>query len=233
MGGNLVFKKQNKYGGYKKQITVSVALPTTKWNRNIVTIPKETLFDLYLRKNKSMNEVATILDCSLHKVSYWIAKYEIPVRSHSDATYVKCNPGGDPFLIRPIQTKQDALLFGLGLGLYWGEGTRANKNSIRLGNTDPKLIRSFIHFLSKMYKIERSRLRFGLQIFSDISPEYALRYWVRALKVSPTQFQKVVITPSRGVGTYRKKLTTGVLTVQFHNKKLRDVLMAELEALKF
>lgn len=237
MAGNLVFKKQNGQRKYNGSFVASKmysenSTRTKKWDRNMVAISKGMLLNLYLLENKSMKEVADCLECSFHKVAYWMAKYKIPVRSHSDATYVKRNPKGDPFVRRLVETKEEALLFGLGLGLYWGEGTKANKNSIRLGNSDPKLIRAFIKFLTRHYAVERSRLRFGLQVFSDTVPEVALRFWVRALKVSPIQFQKVIITPSRGTGTYRKKLANGVLTVQFHNKKLRDVLIAELETLK-
>lgn len=233
MGGNLVFRKQNTHSRYQKRITSSQINQVTKWNRNTAILSKKILSELYLQENKSMQEIADRLNCSLHKVAYWIAKHKIRVRSRSDATYIKRNPNGDPFTRQIIKTKRDAFLSGLGLGLYWGEGTKASKNSIRLGNADPKLIRAFIQFLTRLYGIERSRLRFGLQVFSDIAPEIALQFWCRALNMPRSQFQKVIITPSRGTGTYRKKLINGVLTVQFHNKKLRNVLIAELDTLKF
>jgi len=51
------------------------------------------------------------------------------------------------------------------------------------------------------------------------------------LEVNNSQFQKVVITQPRGKRTHRKKIKHGVLTVYFHNKKLRDVLIKELQKL--
>ncbi len=125
---------------------------------------KKKLEEFYLNKKKSMQEIANELGCSLHKVKYWMEKYGIKIRSHSDATYIKRNPFGDPFKFKTPQTFKEAELFGLGLGLYWGEGTKANKDSIRLGNTDPELIRKFIDFLISFFEIDKNDLRFGIQI---------------------------------------------------------------------
>ena len=82
-------------------------------------IKKEVLEKLYLRKKHSMQEIAEVLKCSLHKVSYWMDQYNIERRSISEANYVKYNPNGDPFKIRTPKTMKEAQLFGMGLGLYW------------------------------------------------------------------------------------------------------------------
>ncbi len=171
-----------------------------------------------------MQEVADSLGCSLHKVAYWMAKHRIAPRSRSAATYLKHNPNGDPFHIRFPRSREDAKLLGLGLGLYWGEGNKANTSSIRLGNTDPALLKTFMHFLEKILGARRDRLRFYLQIFTDINPEEALRYWMRTLRIRRTQIGQPIITKSGSIGTYRKKSQYGVLTVCFHNKKLRGLL---------
>jgi hypothetical protein len=206
---------------------------TKKWDRNIDAISKSTLLYFYVRKNKSMEDIAVTLGCSLHKVAYWMEKYKISRRTISEAIYQKRNPLGDPFKLREPENLKEAQLMGLGLGLYWGEGTKANKNSIRLGNTDPALVRIFIEFLKKFFGISQNKLRFGLQIFSDIKPTEALHFWMKELMVQESQFQKVIITPSRGVGTYRKKLQHGVLTVHFNNKKLREVIIGRLQELGY
>jgi hypothetical protein len=161
-------------------------------------------------------------------VDYWIKKYGIPVRTRSEATYVKRNPNGDPFIFHLPITSEENQLFGLGLGLYWGEGNKANANSIRLGNTDPAIIKNFMRFLFVFFAIEKADLKFGLQIFSDIDPELALDFWAKQLNILRSQINKPVVTASRAVGTYRKKNQTGVLTVMYHNKKARDLLISLL-----
>ena len=112
------------------------------------------------------------------------------------------------------------------MGLYWGEGTKADKKSVRLGNTDPMLIEKFIEFLVKILGFDKNRIKFSLQIFSDVNSEEAKNYWTSQLEIRPTQFyKKITITKSGKVGTYRKKNKYGVLTIYCHNTKLRNILI--------
>lgn len=188
-------------------------------------IQENILRRLYQKQRKSQQEIARKFDISLSGVAYWMNKYRIQRRSISDAVYVKCNPKGDPFKFIPPNTKKDSMLFGLGIGLYWGEGTKACTGSVRLGNTDPKLIRTFMSFLIRLFGVEKKDFKFSLQLFRDIDTNTAARFWQRQLRVRPGQFTKATISPSQSRGTYRKKCPHGVVTLYYHNKKLRDVLV--------
>ena len=191
-------------------------------------IAKEILIKLYVDEQFSMKDISKKLKCSVHKVVYWMDQYSVPRRSISDAIYIKHNPEGDPFRIKPIKNIKDAELLGLGVGLYWGEGTKASKHTVRLGNSDPELIISFMNFLIRLFEVKKEDLRFGLQIFSDIDTNTALTYWIQKLDVKHSQFYKVHVTISGAIGTYRKKSKYGVVTVYYHNKKLRDILVGLL-----
>lgn len=175
-----------------------------------------------------MMQISVELRCSHHKVAYWMNEYGIKRRTRSEAVYLVHNPHGDPFTVKQPVSHLDHQLFGLGLGLYWGEGTKSDKNAVRLGNTDPSMINAFILFLTRFYGVERSSLRFGLQIFSDISPREALRYWSDKLDVSVSQFYKPTVTRSGSIGTYRVKSRHGVVTVRFGNTKLRDIIVEQV-----
>lgn len=194
-------------------------------------LSKQKLRKLYLRDKQSSASIAMIFKCSESTINYWLKKYDIKKRSISEAAYIKHNPDGDPFKIRELKTIKDAWLMGLGLGLYWGEGTKSNKYSIRLGNTDPRLIKKFIEFLAYCCRINKQKLRFGLQIFSDMSPKDALKFWQKELNVRVSSFQKIIVTPTRGDGTYKHKIKHGVLTVYYHNKKLRDIICGMIDSI--
>jgi hypothetical protein len=193
-------------------------------------LARKELLRLYVVKGLSVSAIAKRIGCSQHKVNYWLAKSGIPKRSISDALYKRWNPKGDPFSIRQPQSIQEAILYGIGIGLYWGEGTKASKTSVRLGNSNPALIRTFVTFLVRFYRIDSRRLRFGLQVFGDMRPETALRYWMKYLRVPRSQFYpSIVVTPHRGIGNYRQKTKYGVVTIYFNNRKLRDILCNAIE----
>ncbi len=193
---------------------------------------KQLLLQWYVNEKRSTHNIASELKCSEGRINYWLKKFNIAKRSISEAVYVQRNPNGDPFLLHAPQNRDEALLFGLGVGLYWGEGTKKNLTAVRLGNTDPYLIRAFLLFLRKFYKIDNSRLRFAIQIFTDMDQKKEEKFWRDFLKVDAKQFYKTINTRSGSIGTYRVKSVHGVLTLYFNNKKLRDKLMSEIERMK-
>lgn len=193
---------------------------------------KIILENLYLNEKLSSSQIATKFHCSSNKINYWLSKFNIKKRSIADATYLSLNGRKDPFEFNKLTSNDKWFLMGLGVGLYWGEGNKANKSSVKLGNTDPDLILCFIKFLKKVYNIKAEKLKFGLQIFSDIDPEVALKFWQTKLNVEKCQFQKPVVSKIRGEGSYKIKSTYGVLTVYFNNVKLRNLIINEIEMLR-
>ncbi len=194
-------------------------------------ISEKDLLELYVANKYSSAKIAQVFKCSERAVNYWIKKHGIQKRSISEAVYAYHNPDGDPFNLKEPQTIEEAKLYGLGLGLYWGEGNKKNKNSIRLGNTDSRLIGKFIEFMIQSFGIKPEKLRFGLQIFSDLSANSCLKFWLIELKrfgIKKNQFFKVTVTPARSIGTYREKSKFGVLTVHFSNTKLKNILDSKL-----
>jgi len=189
---------------------------------------KKKLQTLYIKNNKSAKEIADSFGFSQNKVNYWMKKHNIKKRTISDAIYLKNNPDGDPFLFVKPKTPEDFKLLGMGLGLYWGEGTKADKVSVRLGNTDPKLIKTFMFFLIKIFSVKKKDLHFSLQIFSDMPKQEALTFWTKYLGVNEKQFYKTTVTVSGKIGTYRQKTKHGVLIMYYHNKKFRDLLVSML-----
>ncbi len=178
-----------------------------------------------------MSDIARKFRCSESRINYWLKKFGIPKRSISDAVYQKHNPNGDPFCFSQPNTLERAFLYGLGMGLYWGEGTKASKTAVRLGNSDPRLVKAFISFLEQIYGIRREKLRFGLIIFSDMDEERVRTYWQKTLGFSAKHFMKTTIKPERSGGTYTRKTEYGVLTVYFNNSKLQKDICDTIKGL--
>jgi len=182
---------------------------------------------------KSMFEISQIYGCSPNKVVYWMRKYNISRRSRSDSAYVKQNPLGDPFKIKTRLAKADAFLYGLGLGIFWGEGSKSPQiSSLRVANTDPDLIRTFRDFLVTIYGLSEKRFSYSIVCFNDIGPDVARAYWASQLKILPERFGKITTIPVQGKGTYRKKSQYGVCTIQGNNVKLQKLVFEQIDKIR-
>jgi len=179
-----------------------------------------------------MAEIAKKSNCSINKVTYWMSKHGIKRRSRSEAGYIKLNPEGDPFLIKKNLTKEEKFLYGLGLGIYWGEGEKASRNTVRVANTDPYLIIAFKKFLLEICQLKEQKLTYSIVCFNDTSPENAKNYWSKILKTSKEKFGKIVQVSIQGKGKYKRKSEFGVCTVTASNIKLKAWIMDEIETLK-
>ena len=193
---------------------------------------KNILQKIYLEDKLSVTEIAKLLKCSSGRINYWLQKHNIKKRTISEAIYQKHNPSGDPFKFNVPKSDKRMFLFGLGLGLYWGEGTKRNKHAIRLGNTDPDLIKSFINFLVSIYNIDKNKLKFQLLSYDDLDQDELISFWTKYLSVKNTQFSKTTILKRRGKGTYLERMKYGVLLLTFGNIKLRNLICSQIANIK-
>lgn len=83
----------------------------------------------------------------------------------------------------------------LGAALYWGEGYK-NFNQkkavypyICFGNSDPKMIITFVNFLEKILGISKDKIKAPVFIYSGIIPEEAIDYWQKLTKIPKENFR--------------------------------------------
>lgn len=189
-------------------------------------LTKDILIDLYVDKLMSIQKMAIHLNISRESIDKAFSLYEIPIRSKRDQTYMQ---HGKTFNIKTNFTVEDYILYGLGIGLYWGEGNKVDPYSVRLGNTDPSLIVAFVKFLKEICGINPNDIRYGLQLFSEADEQQSLDYWMSMLNCRRESFHKTVSRiPPQGKGTYKRKNVHGVLQVYVSNKRFKQWLMSEV-----
>ncbi len=192
---------------------------------------KQELIKMY-SSGLSMFEISRKFECSVHKVVYWMKKFDIVRRDRSAAIYLKFNPNGDPFKIKSDLDPADEMLKGLGLGIYWGEGAKTSMHSLRVANTDVGIIKTFRKFLLEICQLNENKISYSLICFNDIDPILATSFWSKELGISPAKFGKITTISKQGKGTYKHKSIYGVCTIYAGNMKLRNWLMSELEKIK-
>lgn len=90
-----------------------------------------------------------------------------------------------------------------GFFLYWGEGGKTRQYGATLANTDPSMIRFYLHWL-QILNVPQSKIKVRLQLYSDMNIDREVRFWSRELKISSEHFTKPYIKQSRLNGlTYR------------------------------
>lgn len=189
----------------------------------------ESILEISYKSGKSMQDISRQLNCSVHKVVYWMDKYDLKRRTRSEATYIKANPSGDPFKIKIKLSPREKTLYGLGLGIYWGEGNKVTPHAVSVSNTDSKIIKVFIRFLEIICNVRKDKIKYSLVCFNNSNLQEVAGYWSEQLSVNFQEFGKIVQIPPQGKGTYRNKSGYGVCAVRVNNIKLKSWIMSEID----
>ncbi len=185
-------------------------------------LPKEKLQNLY-KKGLSMQEVADKTGWEYSQVRYWMARYKILRRSRSKAVYLKNNPQGDPFKIKKLSSKKDFELYNLGIGLFLGEGTKKNKFSVILANSNPNIVSLFLRFLRETCGAKEDKIRAWLNIFDDVDANETMRFWSEKTNIPMNRFNKTTIRKGKK-GSYKNKSRYGTISVFITNIKLKELM---------
>jgi hypothetical protein len=125
----------------------------------------------------------------------------------------------------PVAT--GSLLFFLGMGLYWGEGTKNEHDPIVFSNSDPRAIRAYLAFLRET-GADLAKLCASLVIHQDIDREKALAFWSKASGIAPNRISVTQIASHenprrRSRGTLNVKLSDIDFSRKAHGQ-LRGVI---------
>jgi hypothetical protein len=191
-------------------------------------LTRELLEEQYVKRRMSMAEIAALAGCSIHSVVYWMDQHRMPRRSRSAATYEKHNRI-PPYHLKENLTLDDMELKALALGLFLGEGNRRSTEAVRLGNSDPLVVKLFTKFLIDICGVRIEKIRIGLVIHPDLDVQQTERFWSRELGLSPSHFQKTTVITPRGRGTYGHRIAYGVATVGVYSVDLRRLIQKWLD----
>jgi len=164
-----------------------------------------------LRKEKQMSygQIKKILRVSKSTLSLWLRNYPLPEEKikelqKNEAVIEKIRSTKrkkrekrlreiyrvQRRLILPLKKQE---FFLLGLGLYWGEGTKSKTDGLIISNTDPSVINFFICWLNKSLGVPREKMRVQLHLYNDMNVGEEVEYWTKILNLPPKQFARPYI----------------------------------------
>lgn len=78
-----------------------------------------------------------------------------------------------------------------GLALYWGEGSKKDRR-IEFCNSDPRMIKFFIHWLQRCFNVKTEELRgyLGINEVHLKRENIVLQYWIKVTGITLSQFRK-------------------------------------------
>ena len=106
-------------------------------------------------------------------------------------------------------------LFYLGLGIYWGEGTKAQSTSLAVTNSDPRIIKIMIRWFVECLGVQVTDLHPRVYISDNHQDreEKLYEYWIHELGIPRSQFKKMIFL-NKGKKIYEnREMYYGVLTL--------------------
>ncbi len=113
-------------------------------------------------------------------------------------------------------------LFISGLFLYWGEGSKSERTTTGLSNTDPSMLKFFLKWLYLM-GVTKDKLHITLQLYIDMKIPKEINYWAKQLDVPKQLFKKPYVKESTLSGlTYKRGFGHGTCNIRVYNRDLAE-----------
>jgi len=110
--------------------------------------------------------------------------------------------------------------------LYLGEGSKSTGNGLVFGNSDPAIIRLFLHLLRYCYALDESRFRCTIQCRADQDVGNLEKFWLKATNIPRCQFYPSRVDP-RTIGKVSTKPEyKGVCRVHYFSADIYHELMS-------
>jgi hypothetical protein len=124
-------------------------------------------------------------------------------------------------------------LFFLFMGLFWGEGCRKDKSTVRVVNSDPKVIQATQYFLVNNCGVSLEQHHCRVHIHQNANAQQALDFWAEATGIAK---QKIRIQTVISSASKNKKpvntLPFGTAHIFVYNAKLKQQIDGWLMGIK-
>ncbi len=172
----------------------------------------------------SVTQIAEKQRVSPSKIRYSLQKQKVQFRNHSSASRMLhlTKFGKATFSINDKLSAEENDLKIAGVMLYWGEGTKAG-NSVVFSNSDPDMIKLFLHFLRKVCGVQEERLRLLLHMYPDQNENKLKLFWSETAKIPLLRFSKTFYHTGKS-GSYAKRSELGTVSLRYSDTELLRII---------
>lgn len=168
-------------------------------------------------QGKSYNEIRKILNIpSKGTLSYWFRDFQLPPEAKKRLAHkmwlakkrglLQFNKDRTKAVLIENKTVQaegkveigklsQRELLLIGAALYWGEGSKSERdrrnNSIAqlaLSNSDPRMIRLYMRFVRETLRVPEEKIRAGIQVHPNLGVDVAKKFWADITKLPVDRF---------------------------------------------
>lgn len=115
------------------------------------------------------------------------------------------------------------------LCLYIGEGYKKNRNTVAIGNSDPRVMRLADYWIRRLTD---RKILYSVQYHADQDPEYLCKFWSFGLGFDPDDFRYQRKSNSGKLNGRNWRSKWGVLTITVNDTYLRSRLQAWMDRLQ-
>lgn len=205
---------------------------------------------LVLRKEgKSYSQIKEILNVGKGTLSFWLKDHPLPekrIRELRDWSQKRIEHYRETRLrkrearLKTVYEKQEKIIFPFtsrdlliaGLFLYWGEGSKTRNTELRVANTDPAVPKFFICWVTKFLKLNQTKIRIHLHLYSDMNIQKETRFWSKALSIPTTQFRKPYIKATSSKAINRGTFGHGTCTIGIASVRVAEEIMMGIKAIR-
>jgi transcriptional regulator with XRE-family HTH domain len=208
---------------------------------------RQKALELRIKKKMSYSQIKKILGVSKSTLSYWLRNYPLSkerIRELRDWSEVRIEKFRQTMKVKrekrlkrlyeeekriwlPFLKRE---LYVAGLFLYWGEGVKALKSSVSLNNTDPKVVKFYLYWITKALKIPKRKIKVYVHLYSDMDINKALNFWSKELKIPLSQFNKPYVKSSKKANIDHRGFGHGTCGLIVNDVRLKEKIMMGIEA---
>lgn len=131
-------------------------------------------------------------------------------------------------LLFPL-TKREQYIAGL--FLYWGEGGKTQPFELSLGNTNPQIVKFFLHWAIEHLGMPKRKIKARLQLYADMDIDAEIKYWSKELGLSLKNFRKPYIKATTLRGLTFKGFGHGTCDLRISHRDSSERVLMGIKAL--